>query len=194
MAKVKEIKKTMKEIGIPAEIMSKIVFPKPQGNQPDEVLSLINQMDKLLTYEQCLSVMEEQGCCKGENITAPFTEFQHKYSDKTVKEKIKLLDEIQSGHKPSCQLNKDGTLSISWDGWNPEKNQCVCNVIKRLYKSKGGKINVSKTFCGCCAGHAKNTIQCALGVNLRLKDIVYSPISSDGKEKCEFLFELINSK
>ena len=192
MPNVKEIKKTMKNLVIHNEIMSKIVFPKPQGNQPEEVLALIDQMDKLLSHEQCLSIMEEQGCCKGENITAPFVEFQHKYADKTVKEKIKLFDEIQSGHKPSCNLNKDGTLSIFWDGWNPLRNQCVCNVIKRLYKSKGGKINVSKTFCGCCAGHAKNTIQCALGVKLHLKEIVSSPISSDGKEKCEFLFEVSN--
>ena len=192
MPNVKEIKKTMKELGIPTDTISKIVFPKPQGNQPDEVLTLIDQMDKLLTHEQCLSVMEEQGCCKDEKITAPFVEFQLKHSDKTVDDKIKLFDEINSGHKPSRHLNDDGTLSIFWDGWDHKKNQCVCHVIKRLYKNKGGKVNVSKTFCGCCAGHVRNTFQCALGVKLRLKDIVSSPISSDGKEQCEFLFEIIN--
>ena len=116
MPNVKEIKKTMKGLGIPAETMSKIVFPKPQGNQPDEVLALIDQMDKLLTREQCLSVMEEQGCCKDEKITAPFVEFQLKHVDKTVDEKLKLFDEIKSGHKPSCNLNHDGTLSIFWNG------------------------------------------------------------------------------
>jgi hypothetical protein len=193
MPSVKEIKKTMKTIGIPVETMSKIVFPKPQGNQPDEVLSLIDQMDKLLTHEQCLSVMEEQGCCKDEKITAPFVAFRNKYANKTVDEKIKLFDEIESGHKPSLHLNNDGTLSISWDGWNREKNRCVCRVITRLYKNKGGKVKVSKTFCGCCAGHVRNTIQCALGVNLRLNDIVSSPINSDGKDKCAFLFEIISS-
>jgi hypothetical protein len=194
MPNVKEIKKTMKKLGIPVETMSKITFPQPHGNQPEEVLALIDQMDKLLTYDQCLSVMEEQGCCKDEKITAPFVEFQHKYMYKTIDEKIKLFDEIKSGHKPSCHLNHNGTLSIFWDGWNREKNQCVCHVIKRLYKNKGGNINVSKTFCGCCAGHVRNTFQCALGVKLHLKDIVSSPISSNGKKQCEFLFEIIKSK
>ena len=193
MPNIKEIKKTMKKLGIHVETMSKIVFPKPQGNQPDEVLALIDQMEKLLTHEQCLSVMEEQGCCKDEKITAPFVEFRLKHKDKTVDEKIKLFDEIKSGHKPSCNLNHDGTLSIFWDGWNSDKNQCVCHVIKRLYKNRGGQINVSKTFCGCCAGHVRNTFQCALGVKLRLKDIVSSPINSDGKEKCSFLFEITSS-
>ena len=193
MPKVNEMKKTMKEQGIPAELMAQIEFPKPEGNQPEEVLSLINQMDKLLTREQCLAIMEEQGCCKDEKVSAPFVAFGMKHADKTVAEKIKLFDEIKSGHRPPCHLNSDGTLSIYWDGWNHEKSQCVCHVIKRLYKNHGGPVHVSKTFCGCCAGHARNTAQCALGVKLRLKDIVSSPISSNGKKRCEFLFEIVSS-
>ena len=191
MAKVNEIKKTMKDQGIPAERMAQIEFPKPKGNQPEEVLSLINQMDKLLTREQCLAVMEEQGCHKDDETTAPFRAFGLKYADKTVEEKVKLLDELESEHKPPCHLNSDGTLSIYWDGWDHEKKRCVCHLIKRLYKERGGPVNVSSTFCGCCAGHARNTFQYALGVKLRLKEIVSSPISSNGEKRCEFLYEIM---
>jgi hypothetical protein len=190
MPSVKEIKRTMKELCIPAETMSQIEFPKRQGNQPEEVLALIKQMDKLLTHEQCLAVMAEQGCYKDERTSAPFQAFGLKHADKTVDEKIRLYDEIESAHKPSCHLNSDGTLSIYWEGWDSEKNHCVCHVIKRLYKERGGPVNVSKTFCGCCAGHVRNTFQCALGVKLRLKEIVSSPINSGGKNRCEFLFEM----
>ena len=191
MPKVNEIKKTMKMQGIPAELMAQIKFPKPEGNQPEEVLSLINQMDKLLTHEQCLAIMEEQGCNKSDKVTEPFSAFGAKHADKTVREKITLFDEIKSGHKPSYRLNQDGTLSIFWDGWDSKKSNCVCTVIRRLYKNRGGSFNVSKTFCGCCAGHVRNTFQCALGVELRLKEIVSSPISSEDRDQCEFLFELL---
>jgi len=191
MPKVNEIKRTMKAQSIPKELMEKINFPKPQGNQPQEVLDLIGQMDSLLTREQCLSVMEEQGCHKDERTITPFREFGIKHKGKSIQERLDLFDELHTGHKPPCHLNPDGTLSIYWDGWDPIKQQCVCHVIKRLYKKEGGPIKVSTTFCGCCAGHVKNTIQYALGVTLKLKDIVSSPISTNGKKRCEFLFEVI---
>jgi len=190
MPKVNEIKKTMKEKEIPLDVMAQIEFPKQKGNQPEELISLIDQMDKILTKEQCLSVMVEQGCHKDDTTTAPFRAFGAKHADKTVDEKIKLFDELETGHKAPCHLNPDGTLSIYWNGWDNIKKQCVCHVIKRLYKERGGPVNVSKTFCGCCAGHIRNTYQHALGVNLKLKEIVSTPINSNGKDRCEFLFEI----
>jgi len=36
----------------------------------------------------------------------------------------------------------------------------------------------------------KKTIQHALGVNLRLKEILSAPICSESKDRCEFLFEI----
>ena len=191
MPKVQEIKKTMQAQGIPAECMAQFDFPKPKGNQPEEVLSLIRQMDNLLTREQCLAIMEEQGCHKDEETTAPFRAFGQTHADKTVAERLALFDELVTGHKAPCRLNPDGTLLIHWDGWDPEKKRCVCRVITRLYKARGGPVDVSPTFCGCCAGHARNTYQYALGVKLRLKEIVSSPISSGGREQCAFLFDII---
>jgi len=191
MPKVKEIKKTMIEQGISTEIMAQIEFPKQRGNHPEEVLSLINQMDKLLTREQCLAIMEEQGCYKGEGYSAPFITFGLEHTGSTLIEKIKLFNEWESGRKAPCHLNPDGTLSIYWNGWDNEKKQCVCNVIKRLYKTRSGPVDVSATFCGCCAGHVRSSYQLALGVKLRLKEIVSSPISSGGQKRCEFLFEIV---
>jgi hypothetical protein len=188
MPTVANIKKTMRKKGIPAELIAQFEFPKPSGNQTEEVLSLINQMDKLLTREQCLSIMEEQGCYKTEKVVAPFREFEQKYVNKTVEEKIQLLTELDTPHRIPCHLNPDGTLSIYW-GFGQEGNyECICRKMNHKYKSE--PVNVSKTFCGCCAGHVRNTYQHALGVNLRLKEIVSSPISSDGKKQCEFLFEV----
>ena len=194
MPRVSDFNKAIKE-QIPAELIARIEFPQPNEAdmmQPEEVLSLVNQIDKLLSREQCLRVMEKQGCHKDEETTAPFREFGLKHADKTVDEKLKLFDELETGHKAPCHLNHDGTLSIYW-GFEKDGNyQCVCRVIKRLYKERGGPVDVSSTFCGCCGGHVRHTYQYALGVKLRLKEIVSSPISSDGKKRCEFLFVIID--
>jgi hypothetical protein len=188
MPTVANIKKAMRKKGIPAELMMQIDFPKPSGNQTGEVLSLINQMDKLLTREQCLAVMEEQGCHKTERVVAPFREFGQTHAGKTLSEIIQLLTGLDTPHRTPCHLNPDGTLSIYW-GFGQEGNyRCVCRKINHKYKRE--PVNVTKTFCGCCAGHVRHTYQLALGVKLRLKEIVSSPISSGGKERCEFLFEI----
>jgi hypothetical protein len=125
MPKVNEIKKTMTEQGIPAELMAKIEFPKSKGKQPEEVLSLINQIDKQLTRNQCLAIMEEQGCHKDEKTIAPFIAFGVKHADKTVTERLNLFDELETEHKAPCDLNPDGTLSIYWGKKQNEQYHCV---------------------------------------------------------------------
>ena len=191
MPEVDEIRKTMIRQGIPTHLMEQIDFPKPDGNQPEEVLYLIEQMDKLLSPTLCLAIMEEQGCHKDEKTTAPFRAFGLVHSGKTVAERLALFDELVSPHKAPCRLNSDGTLTIFWDGWIAERQHCVCGVVEKLYESRGGPQDISITFCGCCAGHVRHTYQHALGVTLHVKEIVSSPISSSGLKRCEFLFDIV---
>ena len=68
MPNIKEIKKAILASEIPSDIVEQLVFPKVKGNPPEEVIAFINQMERLLTKEQCLSIMAEQGCGK-EGIT-----------------------------------------------------------------------------------------------------------------------------
>ena len=58
MPKVNEIKKTMKK-QIPADLMAQIEFPKPKENQPEAILSLVNQMDNTVFFEEDKSA----SCC-----------------------------------------------------------------------------------------------------------------------------------
>jgi len=189
MPKVKSIIKTMREKKIPADAMNQFAFSElGKEGYPNDAITLIEQMDKFLTKEQCLSIMEEQGCCKTERITSPFIAFGQKYADKSLDEKIRLLTELNTPHVVPCRLNADGTLTIYWGFEEGGNYKCLCSAIKKLTQP----INVTPTFCGCCAGHVRHTYQLALGVTLRLKEIVSSPISSDGEKQCEFLFEIVN--
>jgi len=191
MPTVANIKKTMRKTGIPAKLIAQFEFPKPKGNQIGEALSLINQMDKLLTREQCLAVMEEQGCSKTEKFVAPFREFAQTHAAKTVEDKIELMSELNASQSITCRLNPNGTLSFYWGFRQDDSYRCICRKINCLYKERGEQANISSTFCGCCAGHVRYAYQLALGVELRLKEIVSSPLDSGGKNHCEFLFEIV---
>ena len=180
----------MREKDIPAEIWVQFDFPKSQGNQPMEVLALIGQMDTLLTPEQRLSVMEDQGCYKtgkGHEINLSFA---RSHAGKSVQERIALLSDATVHPNVPCRLNDDGTLSIFWEIGEKGNYQCVCAAHKRLKKDQPQIGNLSKTYCGCCGGHIRHHYQNILGVELRLKEVVSSPISSNGQECCAFLFEI----
>ena len=94
MPKAMKIKKTMIEQGIPEEIISQFDFPDPKGNKPEPLIAFVNQMDALLSPEQCLSVMEEQGCCKTGKNDAPSHAFGREHAGKTLKEKIELYNRL----------------------------------------------------------------------------------------------------
>jgi hypothetical protein len=65
MANAVKIKQTMVEQGIPEEVIMQFEFSDSYKNhRPEPIIPLINQMDRLLSKEQYLSIMEQQGCCK----------------------------------------------------------------------------------------------------------------------------------
>ena len=158
---IKNIKNSMVKKGIPEEIISQIDFSEKFDNHSSdlfnsgevsrEIMRIINQMDKLLTKEQCLLIMEDQGCCTTGKPAKAHIDFGRKYSKKSIVEKINLFDKLETQHKYSCKLNEDQTLSVHWDIGNEGNYICVCKYINKLHD----KTNISKTFCGCCGAHAR---------------------------------------
>jgi len=183
---IKQIPEEMRKQKIPDEILSQ--FNIPETYSSENVMSLIDQMDKLLTNEQKLSIMQEQGCCKTGIGPKAHRAFGQVNSDKPLAEKVALLNETQNmPHKAPCRLNSDGTISIYWGAENMKSKSCPCGVIRKLPDD----FEVPLTFCGCCGGHIRNNYQKSLGVKLKLKEIVSSSSSSNGKKRCEFLYEVI---
>lgn len=177
--------KTIKKI-VPEEIVGKFDFFESESSYIKQRIAIVNQMDKLLSKEQCLAVMEQQGCCTTGKPAVVHREFGKKYKDKNLKEKLELYDKMDTPHKPPCRLNDDGTLSVFWCHGQEGDYTCVCGNIKKLHKP----VNIPITYCGCCGGHVRQNLKKSLGINLKLKEIVSSPISSNGKKHCEFLFEI----
>ena len=181
-----EVKRTMTEKDIPAEIIGQFDFPDVENDTPEEKLAFVNQMDKLLSKEQILSVMEEQGCEKYLHDSA--VGLMDKLKGKPLKERIEILNETNMNEQPRSRLNDDGSLSIFW--WYKDeigKFICVCPFMNKLSEPQ----TVSLTYCGCCSGHVKYHFQNFLDVKLRLKETVSSPINSNGEKYCEHLFEIV---
>ena len=182
---MKTIKQTMTKQGILDETIVKFDFSETCGSE--EVMALIKQMNKLLTKEQVLSVMQEQGCCKSGIGPKAHSAFGREHAGKPLEEKVKLLNDAEGmPHKAPCHLNGDGTLTVHWGAENMKGRSCPCGFIKKLPEP----YDVPLSFCGCCGGHIRSNYQKSLGVKLRLKEIVSSSSSSNGKKRCEFLYEL----
>lgn len=178
-----KIKNTMNDKGIPPEKIEQFVFPETIEETPEEKIAFVDQMDKLLTKDQILAVMEEQGCNKNE----PSAEKMMSLNGKSIRERIRLLNAMDISEAPYSRINNDGTLSIFWNFKKNGKFRCVCPIIEKLEKPTA----VSLTYCGCCSGHVKYHYENFLGVKLRLLETVSSPISSGGENHCEHLFEIL---
>ena len=181
---ISEIRRTMLEKGVPAAIMGQFVFPETEEETPEDKAAFAAQMDRLLTKDQILSIMEEQGCSKDEH-----PEIWQRLTGKPIVERIEILNSMGINVYPRSRINGDGTLSVYWDFTENGKYKCVCPIINKLSEPA----DVSITFCGCCSGHIKYHSEHSLGVKLRLVETVSSPISSGGEKYCEHRFEIINA-
>lgn len=190
MPSAKKIRQTMLDQEIPEGIMDQFDFSDPKGNQPEPIIKLINQMDTLLSGDQCLSIMERQGCCKGGQRDRDCKAFANEHAGKSVNEKLSLLAGIDNMCAP--RLDDDGTISVILCGYQNGVHKgdttCSCGTVKKLKQP----FSVSPTYCGCCAGHFLYHYQNALGVKLRLRDIVSSPLNTNGEKPCEFNFEIVS--
>lgn len=189
MPTLKKIRDTMKKQKINDEILAQLDF-EADCNNPLNVISFINKMDKLLTKEQCLSIMEKQGCCKGGQRDKDCKLFALEHAEKTLYKKLELISSIPYMMSP-C-LNDDGTFTITFGGYqngvHTGKTTCSCSTIKKLKQP----FSVALIYCGCCAGHFLYHYQNALDVKLQLKEINSSQLNTNGERPCKFTFEVID--
>lgn len=115
MPSTKKIQQTMTEQGFTDELLSQFDFTEPKGAPPEPILAIINRMDKLLTKEQGLAVMEKQGCCKGGQRDKHCKEFAKLHKGKTVAEKLAHM--FEGEHMVTPKLNADGSFTITMEGY-----------------------------------------------------------------------------
>lgn len=84
-------------------------------------------------------------------------------------------------------MNPEGTIVDGIYYQADGKYRCVCGRVGGVKLDRP----ISSTYCLCCAGHFRHHLQKALDVNLRLKEVVSSPLATLGETPCEFIFEVV---
>lgn len=191
MPKIENMLQTMRNQGIPEETISQLSMPRHKKPAPEEIVAFIKSMDEVLSREQCIAVMNEQGCNKTNKWSAMFRVWGEAHKENTLAERIALFHELKSA-KPGytvddIRLNDNDTITFTM-GLDGKKGDwdCPCTPIKKLKP-----YDFPLTYCGCCGAHVMYTHEFALGVKLRLKEVVSSKANSDGEKPCKFVYEIV---
>lgn len=178
----KTIRQTMQSQGYPQETIDTIIPFDPSTEDPKDIVHVIDQMDKHLTCEQCLAIMQHEGCCKSGKRLKDCKAYAKSVADKPLEEKLAGIATIENMGRPV--LNADGTITTGIFWHDGTAYRCACPTVKKLK----GKTLVSRTYCGCCAGHFLFHYQNILGVPLTLQSIDSSPLDTGGEKPCTFTF------
>ena len=133
------MQKTMNKIGIPEETIALIKFPDiagPRNPEPDAIIALVNSIDELLTEEQRILIMQEQGCHKSGIGPKAHRAFGQEHASRTIAEKVDLLNKAKLPHKSPCHLNDDGTLTVYWGLGKKGEYKCPCGIVNNLTDKK----------------------------------------------------------
>lgn len=153
----------------------------------DYFKNAIDIMDEYMDHTKKQEILEWNACCKGGTREKASKLFAKENMDLTIEEKLDKIKNVP--HMGTPILNNDGSITLHAVYYKDnDKFECACstfNKVKRDYV-------VSKSYCYCCGGHFKYHYEIMLGVKLQIKEIVSSPLDSDGTKPCVLLLEIIS--
>jgi|GEM_PF-505397 len=200
MAKLYGIKKRLEDKDIDEKLRKEII-----GN--GNLIDVIERMEKLLEPEMMYEILDSCACLGSKEYLKMCEKAGKEAADKTLEEKVNHFSNELDYYK--IALNDDNTLSVkmSFNGNNTltanannEKFGCVCSAaVKNHVKVSDYAISANNSdegvmplsYCICCAGSSRVHLQLKLGVSLKTKEIISSPINSRGEKPCEFAFEIL---
>jgi hypothetical protein len=142
-------------------------------------------LDREVAHETKYKIMDYNACCKGGKMDKNVKEHAKKTKGLDLENKIKSMIEVP-GYMGSPKLRKDGTIEAGLYDKEGEIYKCGCSTFR---KNKVTDLNVSLTYCLCCAGHFRYHYENGFGIKLRTKEVVSSAINSSGKKPCVFIYE-----
>ncbi len=183
---------SMKDHGIPEDVIKKVNegFEDMTNKSPKIVHAKFfkratDLFDELVPADLTARFYEWNACCKNGSRYKASKAFYAANKDLPLAEKLKKIPDVPNMGKPV--LNDDGTITVhAVYFWENGKFVCACPN----FHNAGLDEPVSKTYCHCCAGHFQYHYQIMLGVKLNVREIVSSPLDSDGKNPCVILMEI----
>lgn len=192
MARVEGIKKSLVKKGVDDKTTKEII-----GN--GNLINVIERMEKTLDSNTMQEILDSHACSGGKEYCERLKKVGKEIADKTLSEKIAHVNNI-SADSENIILNSDNTLSVKWSFDNNGKYKCLCSAaVKKgvrvsdiaLENNDIGDCVMPLSYCYCCAGSGRRHLQFQLGIELKTKEIISSPISSKGEKPCELIFEII---
>lgn len=145
-------------------------------------------LDARVDAEQRIAIIEACACCLGGLRAAKVKRFRDGLAGQnlTLAEQVDRLRQAKPFYNTTV-LRPDGTIRDGIYHRVDGKYRCACTMFSKARLDEP----ISATYCLCCAGHYRHHLQAALGLALKTKRVVSSPLASMGAEPCEFEFEVL---
>ena len=191
MARVYGIKKGLAQNNVDEKRIKEII-----GNE--NLTGVIVRMEKLLDPGMMHEILDACACGGGKEFIKSCEKTGKEIADKTLSEKINHINSI-SPESDNIVLNDDNTLTVTWSFGDKGKNKCLCSAALTkgvkvaelaLESNAADDCAMPLSYCLCCAGAGRRHLQLRLGVELKTKEILSSPINSRGSKPCQFVLEI----
>ena len=185
MARIYGIRKRLADNNVDETLAKEII-----GN--GDLVEVTTRMEALLGAAVTHQLLDSCACGTGKKELAGLKEV----TGETLKDKLEAITHLSDYHADwIITINQDETLTVRWDMKKDDQYTCACSAAVK------NKVKVSDlvaenrtmplTYCFCCAGHARQQLQQLLGLPLKTKEIISSPINSGGNNPCEFILEIL---
>ncbi len=144
-------------------------------------------LDKSISCDMLINLMDWNACCRGRSSRERASKaFAKEHAAKTLQERFSLISNVPYMGNPA--LTDDGKLYLlALQNFRDGAYRCACPTLNTRKKNE---IQLSKSYCMCCAGHFRYHYQIMLGCGLQLERIVSSPLDTNGTDPCAFLFQI----
>jgi hypothetical protein len=189
-----EFGKYLKKAGVNDELAERIINVEYDENSDEKqdnanyCAAVMTECDALLDHNTIADMMLARACCKTGFRLKNARMIAKEHGDKTLEEKLELLGRQKYMGHP--YMTEDGYIATGHCAGSGEPGALRCSCWRFSGKlPSGGKMPLS--YCLCCGGHFAFHYQKALGLKLRVKEVVTS-VFGDPPQYCSFLLEIIN--
>ena len=188
MARVYGIKKRLEKNNFDDEFIKEII-----GN--GDLIDITLRMEKLLDHDMMRQILESCGCLGGKEYLKQCEKVGKEMAGKALEEKLDTINNEDHDFY-TMTLNDDNTLTIKMCFKGDGKYRCSCSAaVKNGVKVSDIALSDDRvmplSYCFCCAGSSRLHLELKLGMKLKTKEIISSPINSKGEKPCSFIFEII---
>lgn len=187
-----KFKKSLEHHNVDSKIIAKIFdgYEELEDKSPKKIKKAfftraMQQMDDLFDDHTRYQIIDWCACSKSGKRDKDIKKLAKTIKDKPLHEKVKALWQVENMGNPL--LNEDGTITTGIYYQVDDSYKCACPCLHNEPITEP----ISSTYCLCCAGHFRYHYQNALGVKLKTKNVISSPLASLGKEPCVFEFEIL---